>query len=201
MSKSSEEFSSDLKKIILDTAYYAGAKSAHLGGALSIVDVISVLYGDSFIKIEQTKINKRQNFILSKGHACLAYYALLYKLKFITNEDLKSFESDGSILLGHPVLNIKKGIEFSTGSLGMGFSIAVGQALAAKKRNENNKIFVVLGDGETNEGSVWEAAMSAPNFKLDNLTVIVDKNNFQQTGSTNEIMKNENLQKKFESFG
>ena len=143
----------------------------------------------------------RDRFILSKGHACLAYYAALSEIGYLSNEVLKTFEKDGSILSGHPVKNTKFGIEFSTGSLGIGLSIGIGLALAAKKKNKQKKIYVIIGDGECNEGSIWEGALAAPNLGLDNLFVILDKNNLQQTGTTNDIMKNENLKEKWLSFG
>ena len=111
------------------------------------------------------------------------------------------FEKNETNLLGHPVINRKMGIDFSNGSLGMGLSLGIGVALAAKKRKKNFNVYVILGDGECNEGSVWEAAMAAPHFELDNLTIIIDKNNFQQTGSNNEIMKTENMKNKWDSFG
>ena len=144
---------------------------------------------------------KRDRFILSKGHACLAYYAALCEKGFIKKDELKTFEKDNSNLLGHPVLNQKIGIDFSNGSLGMGLSLGIGLSIASKKRGQDIKIYVIVGDGECNEGSVWEAAMAAPNLNLDNLYVIVDKNNFQQTGSNKEIMNTENLREKWNSFG
>lgn len=190
-------FSKKLKLNILEMAYQAGSSSSHFGGALSIVDIISVIFSNYFT---DNSINKNQ-FILSKGHACLAYYAALHQIGKIKEEELKTFEKDNSNLLGHPVLNKDLGINFSNGSLGMGLSIGLGIAIAFKKRKSENKVFVILGDGECNEGSVWEAAMAGANFKLDNIYAVVDNNGFQQTGSTKEIMKNDNLQKKWESFG
>ena len=203
MKKDSILCSKELRKIILDTALQAGAKSAHLGGALSIVDVISVLYSKSFLKFDSKnpKSPERDRLILSKGHCCLAYYALLNLMGFICKDDLSQFESDGAILLGHPVKNLEKGIEFSTGSLGMGISIAIGICLAAKLNSKNFHVFSIIGDGEANEGSVWEAIMAAPNFNINNLTIILDKNNYQQTGSTLDIMNNDNFYEKFKSFG
>ena len=119
---------------------------------------------------------------------------------FFQREKLETFEKDGSFLLGHPVINKKKGIEFSNGSLGMGLSLGIGVSIAAKRSNKNYKVFVLMGDGECNEGSVWEAAMSAPHFKLDNLTAILDHNNLQQTGSNKEIMSTAELSNKWKSF-
>ena len=200
---SSVEISKKIRKIVLETALKAGAKSAHIGGALSIADVYAVMYSKSFLKFDNNNPiwENRDRLIVSKGHSCLAYYALLHLMGFVNKDDLDNFESDGAVLLGHPVKNMSKGIEFSTGSLGIGISIAIGVAISIKKKSNNSKVFAIVGDGETNEGSVWEAIMSAPNLKVNNLTVIIDKNNLQQTGQTSKIMKNENLAKKLENFG
>ena len=196
------KFSLKIKRNILDMAFYAGASSSHFGGALSIVDLVSYLFS------YKMKINKknpqdpdRDRFILSKGHACLAYYSSLCEVGFIKKDELKSFEKDGSNLLGHPVRNQNLGIDFSNGSLGMGLSIGIGVSVALKKKQKSNSVYVVLGDGECNEGSVWEAAMTAPHFKLDNLIAIIDRNNFQQTGKTEDIMDTSDLVNKWQSFG
>ena len=200
--KKIENFSKNLRKNILDMALVAGASSSHFGGALSIVEIVSTLFC-SQIKIDKEilKFENRDRFILSKGHACLAYYAALSEIGLLDKEELKTFEKNESNLLGHPVLNKELGIDFSTGSLGMGLSIGIGVALANKKREKNFKTFVVLGDGECNEGSVWEAAMAAPNFGLNNLYAIIDNNKFQQTGSNKEIMDTSSLKEKWNSFG
>ena len=200
--KNIKKFSLEVKKNILEMALAAGASSAHFGGALSIVEIISILFAHQ-MKIDKKNVNweKRDRFILSKGHACLAYYAALCEIGYISKDELKTFEKNDTNLLGHPVRNIKLGIDFSNGSLGMGLSLGIGVALSSKKRKLNFNVYVILGDGECNEGSVWEAAMAAPNFKLDNLYVIIDKNNFQQTGSNKEIMNVENLKDKWSSFG
>ena len=200
--KSIKSFSFNLRKNILDMSLTAGASSSHFGGALSIVEIISVLFSHVMqINNENPNWEKRDRFILSKGHACLAYYAALCEKGFIKKEELKTFEKDNSNLLGHPVLNHKIGIDFSNGSLGMGLSLGIGLAISSKKKGLNFKTYVIVGDGECNEGSVWEAAMAAPNLKLDNLYVIVDKNNFQQTGSNKEIMNTDSLKDKWNSFG
>ena len=197
-----KQFAKNLRRKVLDMAYYAGANSSHFGGALSSVEIISYLYGYYMNFDKKNPLwEDRDRFILSKGHGCLSYYAALSEIGYIKNDDLKTFEKDDTDLLGHPVINKSKGIEFSNGSLGMGLSLGIGVALAGKKKNKRYKVFVVLGDGECNEGSVWEAAMSAPNFKLNNLTIIIDNNKFQQTGSNKEIMDSSNLKKKWESFG
>lgn len=200
--KDVNSFSLNLKKNILEMALVAGANSSHFGGALSIVDIVSILFCSQIRSEEKNKkkINK-DRFILSKGHACLAYYAALCEIGIIKKEELKTFEKNDSNLLGHPVLNKNIGIDFSTGSLGMGLSIGIGVAIANQKRENNFNTYVLLGDGECNEGSVWEAAMAAPNFKLNNLYAIIDHNKFQQTGSNKEIMDSGSLKKKWDSFG
>ena len=197
-----KSFSKKIRKNIIFTAFKAGAKSAHIGGALSIADLIAVLYF-AIIKLKKTKSldDKRDRFILSKGHACLALYSALVEKKILKKKDLENFEGDGSELLGHPIIKKNKGIEFSTGSLGMGLSLGIGVALAKKKKKQKFRVFVILGDGECNEGSVWESIMSAAHFKLDNLVIIVDKNNYQQTGENSSIMDLKNLKEKFLSFG
>ncbi len=200
--KKIEHLSNILRKHILNTALAAGASSSHFGGSLSTVEIIATLFG-KVMNFNKKIINKteRNRFILSKGHACLAYYAILAELGVFNIEDLKKFEKPNSFLLGHPVINRNKGIEFSNGSLGMGLSLGIGVAIAGKKRKCNFSVYVLMGDGECNEGSIWEAMMAAPNFKLGNLTAIIDKNNYQQTGSNKEIMSVGDLKLKCKSFG
>ena len=197
-----EDFSKKIRENILNMAYLAGSSSAHIGGALSIADILSFLFVNKMkIELKNPLDENRDRFILSKGDACLAYYAGLCELGYISKDELKTFEKNNSNLLGHPVINRKLGIEFSNGSLGMGLSLGIGVAIASKKKKKKLNVFVMLGDGECNEGSVWEGAMAAPNFKLDNLHVIIDRNNFQHTGSNKEIMDLGDLKKKWISFG
>ena len=200
--KKFKEFSRNIRKNIVLTAYKAGSKSAHIGGALSYVDILAVLYS-KFINLKKNRYKNedRDRFILSKGHACLALYSALVEKKILKKKDLETFEVDGSSLLGHPIMDKLSGIEFSTGSLGMGLSLGVGVALAAKKKQKNYKTYVIIGDGECNEGLIWEAIMCASHFQLNNLTIIVDKNNYQQTGKNSEILNLKELKKKFISFG
>ena len=182
-------------------SFNAGSASAHIGGALSSSDIISVIFSEHMkYDKSQTKWEKRDRFILSKGHACLAYYAALNQIGVLSDKELISFEKDDSDLAGHPVKNLDKGIEFSTGSLGMGLSIAVGLGIAFKRKEAQNKVFVIMGDGECNEGSNWEAFMTASHYNLDNLVVFIDKNNFQQTGNCEEILNLDNLSEKLKSF-
>ncbi len=191
-----------LIKNILKIAVEGGSSAAHLGGALSSVDIITSLFF-SVMNYDLNNYNneKRDRFILSKGHACLVLYSALLEKKIINWDQVSKFEKDNSDFPGHPVKNLDIGIEFSTGSLGMGIGLAIGVALGLRQKKHTNKIFVLLGDGECNEGSVWEGLMTINHHNLKNITIIVDKNNFQQTGKTEEIITNPNLKEKFNSFG
>ena len=199
--KNISNFAKNIRKKILDLSFYAGSSSSHFGGALSSADIVACLFGEimNFDK-KNFQDPSRDRFILSKGHGCMVYYAVLNILGIISDEKLKTFEKNNSDLLGHPVKNNGIGIDFSTGSLGMGLSLGIGLSLAFKKKETNNRVFVLVGDGECNEGSIWESALCAPNLKLNNLTVIIDYNNFQQTGPNDEIMSVKNLEKKWSSF-
>ena len=191
----------EIKKDILKMIYLA--QSGHPGGSLSCVNILYVLY-NKIMKLDKNnpKWNERDIFILSKGHAAPALYAVLSNFGFINRKKLFTLRQFGSDLQGHPVKNEKLGIEISTGSLGMGLSIGVGCALAAKVDKQNDKyIYVLLGDGELNEGAIWEAAMSASHFQLDNLIAIIDRNGIQSDGSTEEIMALEPLADKWKAFG
>ena len=200
--KNIKNFAFQVRKNILEMAVAAGAGSAHFGGALSITEIVATLFAYQMkIDKKNPKWEERDRFILSKGHACLAYYAALCEVGYISNNELKTFEQNDTNLLGHPVINRDLGIDFSNGSLGMGLSLGIGVAISSKKKKKNFNVYVIVGDGECNEGSIWEGAMAAPNFNLDNLYVIIDKNNFQQTGSNKEIMNVENLKDKWSSFG
>ncbi len=190
----------ELKKNILKMIYQA--QSGHPGGSLSCVSIIYLLYTKIMrVNYEDALWNKRDIFILSKGHAAPALYAVLYKIGFIKKQDLFTFRQFDSPLQGHPVKNPNLGIEISTGSLGMGLSIGVGCALAAKLDLREREVYILLGDGELNEGAIWEAAMAASHFKLDNLIIIVDRNGIQNDGSTEEIMALEPLAEKWKAFG
>ena len=200
--KNIKNFAFQVRKNILEMAVAAGASSAHFGGALSITEIVATLFAYQMkIDKKNPKWEERDRFILSKGHACLAYYAALCEVGYISNNELKTFEQNDTNLLGHPVINRDLGIEFSNGSLGMGLSLGIGVAISSKRKKKNFNVYVIVGDGECNEGSIWEGAMAAPNFNLDNLYVIIDKNNFQQTGSNKEIMNVANLKDKWSSFG
>ncbi len=191
-----------MRKNILDMAINAGTESSHFGGGLSIVEITATLYGEIMnYKLNQPGWENRDKFILSKGHGVLGLYSALAEVGIIKESDLQKFEKSGGFLFGHPIMNIQKGIEISSGSLGMGLSVGIGMAIASIKKKLKNKIFVLLGDGECNEGSNWEAFMSAPKYELDNLFLIIDRNNLQQTGSNLEIMSIGNMSEKLKSFG
>jgi len=199
--KKIKDLAKEIRKNILTMSLSAGASSSHFGGSLSTVEILATLY-NNILRFDASNPlwEDRDRFILSKGHACLGYYSVLCEKGFFSKKYLNTFEKNESFLLGHPVINKKKGIEFSNGSLGMGLSLGIGVALAAKKNNKSYKTFVLIGDGECNEGSVWEASMSAAHFKLNNLTAILDRNNLQQTGSNEEIMSTKELGDKWRSF-
>ena len=153
------------------------------------------------MKIDKNKIQKNDKFIMSKGHAALSYYLVLMKKKFFSEKFLiNQYLADNGKLGGHPDMNIKKGIDFSSGSLGNGISVAAGMAYSFKLDKKKNKVFVLIGDGECNEGIVWETALFAGHHKLDNFFVILDYNRLQGFGSTDQILTLEPLKKKFESF-
>ena len=192
-------FAKNMRLNILNMALSAGSNSSHFGGALSIVEILATLFS-SIMKRNGKKVSQ-DRFILSKGHACLAYYAALSEIGLIKKEELLTFEKNNSNLLGHPVKNKKLGIDFSTGSLGMGLSSAIGLSISIKKKKLTHNVYVVVGDGECNEGSIWEGALAAPNLNLDNLYVIIDNNGFQQTGSNKDIMNLADLKHKWKSFG
>ncbi|MFX1235251.1 MAG: transketolase [Promethearchaeota archaeon] len=190
----------DLKKDILKMIY--NAQSGHPGGSLSCINILFVLYTKIMrFKKDDPQWDDRDIFILSKGHAAPALYAVLSKIGLIKKEELLNLRKFGSDLQGHPVKNSKLGIEISTGSLGMGLSVGVGCALALKLDKKDNFVYVLVGDGELNEGAIWEAAMAANHYKLDNLITIVDRNGIQIDGSTEEIMALEPLAEKWKAFG
>lgn len=189
----------EIRKRILELAFKAGSNGSHLGGSLSAVEILNILYhsGFNFNPVDEA----RDRLILSKGHAALALYCVLESVGIITKEDAETFEQNGTTLFAHAMKNISKGIEFSGGSLSLGISYAVGVALACKSKGIHNRIFVLLGDGECDEGLVWEAVMSAVNYHLDNLTFIVDSNGLQSDGFIKDVMDHSPLEKKFEGFG
>ena len=172
---------------------------AHIGGGFSAMELIACLY--EVATIHSMSDESRDRIILSKGHGVLALYTALWKNGLMTEEDLATFETDGTLFHGHAHRNLDKGIEFSGGSLGLGISYAVGVAKACKDKNLNNRIYVILGDGEMDEGIVWEALMAIANFGLNNVTLIVDRNQYQLDGPTTDIMNLFSIEDKLKAFG
>lgn len=181
--------------------YCTGKNSAHFGGALSAIEILACLYGGIMDIDAKNLKNPHDIFILSKAHGVLALYTALAHKNFFPLEKLETFETNESDLSGHLAINPEIGIEFSGGSLGMGISQGIGICLGWRKKNISQKVFVMVGDGELDEGSNWEAAMSATHFKLDNFMLIVDKNKIQLDGTTDEVMNLGDVAKKFSAFG
>lgn len=183
------------------TAVYS-AKSGHPGGSLSIADVLALLYFEIMnIDPKNPKNPDRDRFVLSKGHAAPALYSALALRGYFPVEDIPTFRHTGSYLQGHPDMNKVPGVDMSTGSLGQGVSAAGGIALSAKLDNKNYRVYTILGDGELEEGQVWEQAMFAAHYKLDNLTAFIDFNGLQIDGDVTKVMNPTPIDKKFEAFG
>jgi transketolase len=196
-----ENLALKIRKKILEISL-ACNNSAHLGGGLSMVEIFATLYGSVMnFDVTNPEWDNRDRFILSKGHGVLPFFAALYFTGFIDDKKMETFKKNESDLISHPVMNIELGIESSNGSLGHGLSMSVGIAIASKMKSRENKVFVVMGDGECNEGSVWEAAMSAAHFKLDNLVAVLDYNKLQSDGQSELVMDIGNLTQKWISFG
>jgi len=188
------------RKEILEMIYRT--KSPHIGSCYSIVEILIALYFKVLhVSPSNPTAKKRDRFILSKGHACPALYATLYKKGFIRKIDLDRFAIEGGVFEHHPRRDIKMGIEATTGSLGHGLSMGLGMAIAAKYDKSANKVFVLTSDGEMNEGSIWEAIMFASQHKLDNLAVVIDYNKMQALGETDKILSLEPLSEKLSAFG
>lgn len=197
----------DLKKIAQDVrrgiieAVYNG-KSGHPGGSLSIADIMTVLYFNEMnIDKENPQDENRDRLVLSKGHCAPALYSTLANYGFFDIEELKTLRNIESRLQGHPDMKHIPGVDMTTGSLGQGLSVANGMAISGKLDNKDYRVYCILGDGEIEEGQIWEAAMAASKYKLDNLCVIVDNNNLQIDGTIEEVMSSYPIDEKFRSFG
>lgn len=187
--KNIESSAHNIRCNILNRACAAGANGAHIAPALSIVEILAVL----FLKVMNYDIKnshnkKRDRFVLSKGHGALAYYAAMYEAKIISEETFLSYEQNGGFLPGQPSKNLDYAIEYSGGSLGLGLSYSIGLALSDECKQNGFKIYTLMGDGELNEGTVWESAMFAGYNNLSNITAIVDKNSMQSDGFTSDIL-------------
>lgn len=195
-----DQRSKHLRRLIVEGL--DGGGRGHLGSSMSLVEILRTLY-DSFLNFKSDNSNweNRDRLILSKGHGCLALYAILADKGFIEREELKTFCKPTARIGGHPERGKIPGVEASTGALGHGLPMGVGMAIAAKLRKQEHRVVVICGDGEINEGSVWEAAMSASKHKLSNLTVFIDYNKLQSYGLTKEVLDLEPLADKWKSFG
>ncbi len=194
-----KEIAKDLRKKVVTILYEAG--SGHPGGSLSAADFVTACYFyEMNVDPKNPKWAERDRFVLSKGHVCPVLYAALSTRGFFPEETLHTLRKEGSPLQGHPNFNCP-GIDIPTGSLGQGLACAVGMAIGLKYDKKNSRVFAVLGDGECQEGEIWEAAQTANKYKLDNLIAFVDKNNLQIDGPTDEVMPLLNLGEKFKAFG
>lgn len=195
-----KEKAKELRKTLLTMIYEA--QSGHPGGSLSAADIITVLYFHTMnVRPDEPKWEDRDRFVLSKGHVCPVLYSALIKQGFMEEKEIGTLRKQGSPLQGHPDMKRCPGIDISTGSLGQGISCAVGMAIAGKRDQRPYRVYTLLGDGECGEGQVWEAAMAANKYELDNLTVLIDNNGLQNDGFAAEIMPTLDREKKFASFG
>lgn len=190
----------NIRKMALEAVYSAGA--GHPGGSLSAADILTYLYGKELnVNPKDAKNPDRDRFVLSKGHCSPALYGTLAEFGFIPKEDIKTFRHIDSYLQGHPDMKGVNGVDMSTGSLGQGISAACGMALAGKLDDKDYRVYAIMGDGEIEEGQVWEAAMFASHYKLDNLTAFLDFNGLQIDGDIRKVMNPTPIDKKFEAFG
>lgn len=195
-----QEFAKAMRKLILEGIYRA--KSGHPGGSLSCTDILAVLFNEEMkLDPKNPKDPARDRFVLSKGHACPALYAALALKGYFPVEELKNLRKIDSVLQGHPDMKHIPGVDMSTGSLGQGISTACGMALSAKRKNETYRVYAVLGDGECQEGQVWEAMMFAAHYKLDNLCFFIDNNGLQIDGKITDVMSPLPFREKLEAFG
>jgi transketolase len=198
--KNFKQLAKKIRRHVLQMIFRSG--SSHIGSCFSIVDILAVLY-ESILNVssETCMLPTRDRFILSKGHAAAALYAVLAEKEFFSKQWLDNYHHPSHKLLGHVTADGVPGVEFSTGSLGHGLSVGVGMAYASKLDQNGNRIFVLLGDGECNEGAIWEAALLAEKLQLNNLTVIVDHNKLQGLGHVDDVMNLTPLINKWNSFG
>ena len=190
-----------MRKMALDMALSAGSKGAHIGGGFSCMEIMAVLYGEILRVDPKNPLDPgRDKLLISKNHCTIAHFPALVERGYLKESELSSYTVNGSRLIGYPY-DPEIGLEYSGGSLGMAISIGVGQAISAKKKGLDYKVYVLMGDGELNEGSIWEAFMSASHFSLDNLTAIIDRNHLCYDGPTEEVMRLGDLPLKMRSFG
>ena len=198
--KELESMAKKVRRGIIEAVY--SGQSGHPGGSLSVADILTVLYFNQ-LNIDEKNPNweNRDRLVLSKGHCSPALYSCLANRGFFPVEDLKTFRNINSYLQGHPDMKKIPGVDMTTGSLGQGLSAGVGMAIAGKMHKKDYRVYCILGDGEIEEGQIWEAAMTSSKYKLDNLCVIVDNNNLQIDGTIEEVMSPYPIDEKFRSFG
>lgn len=197
-----EQMAKRMRLRALRMALNAGSNGAHLGPAMSCMEIFAALYGYVMrFDISKPEWEERDRLMVSKAHCVLAYYTALAEAGFLTDAELDTFEKNGTSLAGHPAADLSRGIEYSGGSLGQALSVSVGMAIDAKQRGRTHKVYVLLGDGECDEGANWEAFMAAAHFKLDNLVVILDRNGLQADGPTEEVMPLGCMGAKMGAFG
>lgn len=195
-----QKYANLIRQEVIEEVY--NAKSGHPGGSLSIAEILSVLYFNQMnIDEKNPKAKERDRLVLSKGHTSPALYAALALRGFFDVKELQHFRNINSNLQGHPDMNKVPGVDASTGSLGQGLSIANGMALSSKLDKEGVRVYCICGDGEIEEGQIWEAAMTSSHYKLDNLCVIIDNNNLQIDGKVSDVMNIYPIDEKFKSFG
>ena len=195
-----KKIANEIRLDIIKTVYHA--QSGHPGGSLSCADILTVLYFNQMnINPQDPKADGRDRFVLSKGHCSPALYSTLAKRGYFSEEQLETFRKIDSNLQGHPDMNKVVGVDMTSGSLGQGLSVANGMALSSKMDSKGYRVYCLLGDGEIEEGQVWEAAMTSSKYKLDNLCVIVDNNNLQIDGEIKNVKGLNKIEEKFESFG
>ena len=194
------EISKNIRKGIIESVY--NGQSGHPGGSLSIADIMTVLYFyEMNIEPENPKKEDRDRLVLSKGHCAPALYSTLANRGFFDIKELQTLRKIDSRLQGHPDMNKIPGVDMTTGSLGQGLSISNGMAIAAKLNKANYRVYCIIGDGELEEGQIWESAMTSSHYKLDNICAIIDENGLQIDGKTSEVMNSDSISEKFKSFG
>ncbi len=195
-----KQIANEMRMLVVDSIFHA--KSGHPGGSLSVCEIIATLFFEK-MNVDANNPNdpNRDRFVLSKGHAAPTYYAALALKGFFPKEDMKTLRKVDSYLQGHPCMNKVKGVDMSSGSLGQGLSAGNGMAICGKYDKKDYHVFCVAGDGELQEGQIWEAAMTSAHYKLDNLTLFVDNNGMQIDGTTDEVMGLLNIGDKFNAFG
>lgn len=195
-----KRISNNVRKSIVEEVY--SAQSGHPGGALSCADILTVLYFNQMnIDPEKKDDLNRDRLVLSKGHASAALYAVLAERGYFSKDELKGFRKLGSMLQGHPDMKHIPGVDMTAGSLGQGLSVVNGMAISSKLDERGFRVYCIVGDGEIEEGQIWEAAMASAHYKLDNLCLVVDNNNLQIDGKVSDVMSVYPLKEKFEAFG